>query len=99
MDESDFSSLKKDLQSTKHTGHEYLRITLSHFLIQWGITIFLFITFWKTIPLIRWTLLVLVPLGIFNLYQFYYQKKKFNQKLEGLDKLVEEIEEKKSYKE
>ena len=98
MDDTDLSGLKKDVNTTKHTGNEYLRITLSHFLIQWGITLYVFITFWKTIPAIRWTLLILVPLGVFNLYHFFYQKKRFNKKLEGLDQLIEEIEEKEGQK-
>ncbi len=94
MDDDDLSGLKKDLNATKYTGNEYLRITLSHFLIQWVFTLFIFIFFWKTIPLLKWTLLFLIPLGAYNLYHFFFQKKRFNHKIGELEKIIKEIEKK-----
>lgn len=93
MDESDLSDLEQTLIDTKKAGHTYLQATFTKFLFRWGITTLLYLFLSPIFPLLKWTLLPLLIIFLYSLYQIYVQKKLLTKKIKEVQLLIKSIKE------
>lgn len=92
MDTDDLSDIQKNLQATIDAGNQYLKSTLFHFSIRWFFTISLFVILWNRFVWLKWLLIILIPLGSYNLYQIYHQKKLLKNKVQEIELIIKEIQ-------
>ena len=89
MSQIDLNDIEKDLAQTEAISHNYLTGAYLRFGIRWTITIALYLLLWKSLPWIRWTLVLSIPLGVYSLYRLVTTQDRLNHQFKDVREALE----------
>jgi len=84
--------IEDELKQTSDVTNKFVKKKLGISIVRWTITAILYILLWSKFAWLKWTLIIVIPLALFNLYQIFKLKNSVSSKVQDIQDTIDSIE-------
>lgn len=92
MKDKILQDIENELKETSDITGQFIKKKLGISIVRWLITAILYIILWNKFVWLKWTLIIVIPLALFNLYQILSLKTRVNTKVQDIQNTIDDIE-------
>lgn len=84
-------TIQQQLDTSEQIAESYVKTEMTRFVFKWGVIAILYTILIPRYPLLRYTLLIALPVAAYLLYKIFSQKKTLDAQVKDIRKTIEDI--------
>ncbi|MEM7103623.1 MAG: hypothetical protein AAF502_10860 [Bacteroidota bacterium] len=92
MEQHELDSFEDTVQGTSEVTNQWYKNKIRISIVRWILTVILYVWLWNKWWWVKWTLIPLMPLILFNLYHLTIGRKKLMAKLGEIQSTIDKIQ-------